>query len=220
MYPKAICHECEDSLNKFYCFRKVIIDTDRELKERLSVNIKVEDICKAESIYFDPNEEDSNEDFNEEDRNDGFNEEDPKEPTKSFNEEDPSDTSNEKDSCDDSINAEKKEKNSSKTCSECNVTFPSSTELWKHKRKNHVKPGICNICGVIVRSDNLKKHVRIHYQDTVSCKICKKKYKNAESLRSHLLIHKGLEFKCEICGKVSAVKSEHHRHMKSHKGMW
>lgn len=154
-----------------------------------SVNIKEEDVCKSEDIFFDENDDDPNDSFVDED------------------------------GCDEiESNSEKQSKKGPRTCSDCNVVFPSSADLWKHKRKNHVKPGICNICGVVVRADNLKKHVRIHYQDSVSCKICNKKYKNAESLRSHLLIHKGLEFKCDICGKVSAVKSEHHRHMKSHKG--
>lgn len=196
MFPKAICDECEDNLNKFYCFRKVIINTDKELKDRInnflkinSVKIEDQEICKSENIFYDENEDDPNEVFNEDD-------------------------------CDKTENNSLKlSKKSQKTCSECHVVFQSSADLWKHKRKNHVKPGICNICGVIVRADNLKKHVRIHYQDTVSCKVCNKKYKNPESLRSHLLIHKGLEFKCEICGKVSTVKSEHHRHMKSHEGM-
>lgn len=164
------------------------------MKERINNFIKIkqvkeENICKSEAIFFD-----------EHDQND--------------------DTLEEEDCMDDDIPPEKHKDKSkySKTCAECNITFLTSTELWKHKRKNHVKPGICNICGVIVRADNLKKHVRIHYQDAVTCKICSKKYKNAESLRSHLLIHKGLEFKCDICGKVSAVKSEHHRHVKSHEG--
>lgn len=198
VFPKSICNECEDNLNKFFCFRKVIINSDTELKERLNNltktnHIKVENHCKSENIYFDENDNDQNDD--------------------AFNDED---------DCDDTdFNPDKHETKLakySKTCSECNITFTTSTELWKHKRKNHVKPGVCNICGVIVRADNLKKHVRIHFQDTVSCKVCNKKYKNAESLRSHLLIHKGLEFKCDICGKVSAVKSEHHRHIKSHDG--
>lgn len=198
LFPKAICNECEDNLNKFYCFRKIIINTDKELKERMNNFIKVnhvkeENIYKSEDTFFDENDNDQD--------HDAFDEEE--------------------DSSDNEINPEKHKKKLSKyskTCSECNITFLTSTELWRHKRKNHVKPGVCNICGVIVRADNLKKHVRIHYQDTVPCKICNKKYKNAESLRSHLLIHKGLEFKCDICGKVSAVKSEHHRHVKSHEG--
>lgn len=199
VFPKAICNECEDNINKFYCFRKVIINTDKELKERLNNftktnQVKVENTCKSEHIFYDENDNDQNDTFHEEEEED----------------------------CDGSeFNQDKHEKKLSKyskTCSDCNVIFSTSTELWKHKRKNHVKPGVCNICGVIVRADNLKKHVRIHFQDTVSCKVCNKKYKNAESLRSHLLIHKGLEFKCNICSKVSAVKSEHHRHMKSHEG--
>lgn len=196
MFPNSICNECEDNLNKFYCFRKVIINTDRELKERvndlLKINqIKEESVCKSEEIFFDENDEDQTDD--------------------DFNDDDYGDTEN-------SPEKERKMTKYSKTCKDCNITFSTSTELWKHKRKTHVKPGVCNICGVIVRADNLKKHVRIHYQDTVPCKICNKKYKNAESLRSHLLIHKGLEFKCDICGKISTVKSEHHRHVKSHEG--
>lgn len=191
-FPKAICYECEDNLNKFYCFRKVIINSDKELKERVNTVKEETVICKTEDLYLDENDNDQN------------------------------DNTFDEDDCDDpefdSVNGEKKLSKYPKTCPECNVTFLTSTELWKHKRKNHVKPGVCNICGVIVRADNLKKHVKIHFQGTVACKICHKKYKNAESLRSHLLIHKGLEFKCDICGKVSSVKSEHARHVKSHEG--
>lgn len=203
LFPKAICNECEDNLNKFYCLRKVIINTERELKHRLTNltklnNVNLKDECKSEDLFYGEYDNGSEEDQNEHVFND------------------------ESDDCHDSeYMPHKIEKNSklSKTCSDCNVTFSTSNDLWKHKRKCHVKPGVCNICGVIVRADNLKKHVRIHYQDTVACEICNKKYKNAESLRSHLLIHKGLEFKCDICGKVSTVKSEHHRHVKSHKGI-
>lgn len=175
----------------------MIINTDKELKERFNNcsktnQVKEEITYNSEDLYFDEIDNDQNDD--------------------SFDEEDESD--------DPLCNPSrcKKKSKGPKTCLECNITFTSGTELWKHKRKNHVKPGICNICGVVVRADNLKKHVRIHFQGTVACKICNKKYKNSESLRSHLLIHKGLEFKCDICGKVSSVKSEHHRHIKSHKG--
>lgn len=103
-------------------------------------------------------------------------------------------------------------------CSECNLTFSSRIKLNNHRRSVHMAPGVCNICGIVMRTDNLKRHVQMHSEGPVKCNICGKIFKNPESLRGHTLIHKGITYTCGICGKTSRVKSEHHRHLKTHTG--
>lgn len=103
-------------------------------------------------------------------------------------------------------------------CNECSLTFTSRIKLYNHRRSVHMPPGVCNICGIVMRTDNLKRHVQMHSEGPATCKVCGKEFKNPESLRGHTLIHKGIVYTCEICGKTSRVKSEHHRHVKTHTG--
>lgn len=105
-------------------------------------------------------------------------------------------------------------------CSVCDKTFSSRFKLYNHKRTEHMKPGVCNVCGMIVRSDNLKRHVQLHLETPIECKHCSKVFKNSESLRGHMLIHRGIIFTCEICEKNFKVKAEYKRHLKTHTGQY
>lgn len=204
--PVTVCEECVENINRFFCFRKIIINSDRELRERyenLQNNLfkisKDEHNCDTlESFdHFEGSTE-----FDNTDQEDIY--------IKTENTENVVKTPRKK--------CAKRKPPKVPTCIDCNVTFTSRLKLESHRRSSHCVPGICNICGVVVRTDNLKKHILTHSSDSVSCKICGKTLKNAESLRGHLLIHRGLTYTCEICGKVSRVKGEHSRHMKTHTG--
>uniref|UniRef100_A0A6P7GZS8 Zinc finger protein 568-like n=1 Tax=Diabrotica virgifera virgifera TaxID=50390 RepID=A0A6P7GZS8_DIAVI len=248
-HPAVICAACIEKVNKFYCFRKIIINSDVELREkceaitnsqnkistkrtrnsgkprkrvlkRKKVTKKVEngDEIKAEPAA----EEDSvlerlyiHEDDNA-DHEQTFKEE-LEAPDVNFNCKECSltfDTKIELYKHNKIYHRHKKPK--PLNCVECNLTFSSQNELANHRRNVHTAPGICNICGVVLRADNLKKHVQRHSEEPVTCKICMKVLKNSESLRGHLLIHKGTSFECEKCDKTFRLKSEYHRHLKKH----
>lgn len=103
-------------------------------------------------------------------------------------------------------------------CSECKEWFDSKLKLNNHKRSKHSLPGVCNICGTVVRSDNLSKHLRVHSDNPVKCKECGRLFKNSESLRTHRFVHSNRSYTCHICGRVFKLKGEHTRHLKIHSG--
>lgn len=105
-------------------------------------------------------------------------------------------------------------------CRECKQIFGSRFKLFNHRRTEHMTRGVCNICGRVVRSDNLKKHINLHSDGPCTCKECGKTFKNSESLRTHKFIHSENNYTCEICGKSFKLKSEHTRHLKKHEGRY
>lgn len=259
-YPTTICDECIDKLNQFYCFRKVIINTDNELKEKIECltskapekklpstkrkrtcdkSIKTKTPRNRRRINVIPTSNPKDDIKTEPAENDSYidrlvicepeNIKDDKTVKQETNRDEVTDQTLDCVQCSLTFVSEKEfniHKNSthrkynkkSKTleCPECNVTFSNLNQLSNHKRTTHTAPGICNICGVIVRADNLKKHVQKHSEGPVSCKICSKVLKNSESLRGHLLIHKGTSYECDQCEKTFRLKSEYHRHLKKH----
>ncbi|EFA02218.1 zinc finger protein 69 homolog B [Tribolium castaneum] len=198
-YPSSICQECVLNVNTLYNFRKVIINSDRELKERSLFNERLkparrnsETAIKTEELKPKLNETVQSEN----------------ESVCSFDELNPN---NVKETVKGAIAVMKMCK-----CNVCDKTFPSRFKLYNHKRTEHVAPGVCNVCGMIVRSDNLKRHVQLHLETPVECKHCGKVFKNSESLRGHMLIHRGIIYTCEICEKTFKVKAEYKRHLKTH----
>lgn len=103
-------------------------------------------------------------------------------------------------------------------CSECKESFDSKLKLNNHKRSKHYLPGVCNICGTVVRSDNLSKHLKVHSDNPVKCKVCNRLFKNSESLRTHKFLHSNNSYTCHICGREFRLKGEHTRHLKIHSG--
>lgn len=113
------------------------------------------------------------------------------------------------------IKNETQEKTKVYECKECNKEFSSRFKMFNH-RKLHTSKGVCNICGMVIRIDNLKRHILLHSETPVTCEVCGKIFKNSESLRSHKRIHMGITFTCEFCGRCFRVKSEYTRHLKAH----
>ncbi|KAJ8984354.1 hypothetical protein NQ317_003501 [Molorchus minor] len=219
-YPNSICEQCSNNINKLFCFRKVIINNDVELRERYNTLKRTNFTPKPRSKEneYQKDEETIKIEVDSEDSDtlnivDNFLE--VIEDTGANNEGDDN-SGVDKTKCNlDTIRKAIAKLNEPK-CVECGKLFSSRTKLYNHRRTYHMPPGVCNICGLVIRVDNLKRHVQMHSEGPVECSFCNKVFKNPESLRSHVLIHKGEVFTCEFCGKTSKVKSEHHRHLKTH----
>ncbi|KAL3267105.1 hypothetical protein HHI36_011245 [Cryptolaemus montrouzieri] len=232
-YPQKICRECLTNVNKLYNFRKVIQNADLELRERFAAEQRDKTIKRKPSQNTSKTKVDSDEEDEKplifiktelENANDNDNEINSWSPepdtgnndndcyiSEEDNQKGNDENSEEMDDCNSMLMPIKK-----CVCNECGIEFTSRFKLYNHRRTNHVVPGICNICGIVVRADNLRRHVQLHSEGPASCHHCGKIFKNSESLRGHLLIHRGHIFTCEKCGKTSKVRAEHRRHMKTH----
>ncbi|XP_023013261.1 uncharacterized protein [Leptinotarsa decemlineata] len=237
-YPSTICELCIENFNKFYCFREVVVKADKDLKDKCNKTLNtarkrsrtrshLDNDKKAKLRKLDKKPVNREKDTSAKQRVEceATIKDEPvefddtcREDSSSFDD-DKTDIKNEIENI--SLNDNDKTKKYRKKfklreCEECHLTFASYTDMYNHKRNVHLAPGICNICGVVVRADNLKKHVQSHSEDPIKCKICDKVLKNSGSLRGHLLIHKGQTYTCESCGRCFKVKSEYHRHLKKH----
>ncbi|XP_060530495.1 zinc finger protein 85-like [Cylas formicarius] len=199
--PSKICEECLKNILNFFNFRKVIIHNDVDLKERLETlkrtNYTSKPRSKVELDEFISGQAECDNIKNEISDTESI--------TKT---EDIQET-------DETLRRALAIKKIHR-CKDCKQMFNSKLKLNNHRRTEHTAPGVCNICGTMVRADNLKKHIKLHSEVPMACDECGKTFKNSESLRSHKLIHKGLAFTCEICGKTFKLKAEHGRHLKSH----
>lgn len=178
------------NVNTLYNFRKVIINNDKELRERsAALELGRGNVNEDNSAMFNYEDKRRNEDiFVPEIRDPKFS----------------------------SIEKDVLAKIKTSKCNICDETFASKYKLSQHKRKVHVQSGMCNVCGMLIRNDNLKRHVAVHLAGPAECNECGKVLKNFESLRTHKKIHKGDIFTCEICGKIFKIKSDYSRHFRSH----
>ncbi|XP_050506763.1 zinc finger protein 432-like isoform X1 [Diabrotica virgifera virgifera] len=93
------------------------------------------------------------------------------------------------------------------TCETCNLTFSDKQKFNLHSLKH--KKSQCHICSRIVRSGNLKKHIRLHTAGPSVCSTCGVTFKNFESLRGHIFHyhkHTAHQYICEECGKSFRIK--------------
>ncbi|KAF5275553.1 hypothetical protein FQR65_LT04156 [Abscondita terminalis] len=102
----------------------------------------------------------------------------------------------------------KNDDKSAMDCTECGLNFTSKKLFQQHRAKHRVDN--CPFCFVVMRRDNLKKHMQIHVESPEVCEICGKVAKNKESLRGHInyLHKKKAKTKCDYCEKE--FKSTHH----------
>ncbi|KAF2905145.1 hypothetical protein ILUMI_01020 [Ignelater luminosus] len=233
--PAKVCAECIVNINLCYNFRRVIINSDLELKDRYAFlkkeqcEIEINDINEesdaedsykinivkyenASSEYVDEEVEEADDLYVDTSTNNDKSKIELATLTKNINVSE-SDTN---------INVIKRihsNKSSSKNklykCDKCNF---ESTERRKYKNheQNHLMK-ICNICGKFISAPNMRKHITTHTDQPVACKECGKICKNNESLRGHVIIHKGINRKCKICGEAYTERAAYVAHMKTHK---
>ncbi|XP_050299761.1 zinc finger protein 99-like [Anthonomus grandis grandis] len=207
--PSHICDECFENINGFYCFRKILLHSDYDLKSRLET-------LKRTNYKPKPRSKPAFDDLDYDNENHSIASDSPSLSSLDIKEEKPP----EKDP--DEVARENAEilrtlvlKKLFK-CRACDQVFKSKFKLNNHKRAEHTAKGVCNICGIVVRIDNLKKHIKLHSDQPCTCDECGRVFKNSESLRTHKFVHTGNSYTCEICGKCFKLRSEHTRHLKKH----
>lgn len=225
--PNSVCEECLSNINKLYNFRRVIQNSDLELKERLHAlenakstlqNTNSEEL-KDETIdiTFMKREiqADGDDCIKNENQVSNLNEV-PENATKTLIHK----TRSKSESaimrtsayCTNNIYR----KGRPYYCKECNFTCTGHLAWKKHQQSKHFECATCKICGKIMRKENLSKHVKNHSNGHV-CKECGECFRNYQNLRTHTYErHKGTELHCEICGKVFYYHGDLNRHVKHH----
>ncbi|XP_029019247.1 zinc finger protein 665-like isoform X2 [Betta splendens] len=107
-------------------------------------------------------------------------------------------------------------------CSICSQSFPTSSELWEHK-KSHVtsKRYICQQCGdgfdsLLARS----KHRQLHQvKHQFKCPHCEKTYTRRSDVKRHLSTHTGERpYQCNQCNKRFSLRFMLIKHLRVHTG--
>lgn len=105
-------------------------------------------------------------------------------------------------------------------CAECGEMFGQDAYAFKLHRAKH-KNSQCNICGIVIRSVNMKKHIESHTGESSICELCGAVCKSL-SLRSHIYyMHEqpADKFKCDQCSRSFRRKFRLVQHkMKAHTG--
>ncbi|XP_072385252.1 uncharacterized protein [Diabrotica undecimpunctata] len=106
-------------------------------------------------------------------------------------------------------------------CETCNLSFSDKNSFTVHNRK-HEKTK-CDICSRLVRSDNMKRHIRLHTAGPSVCSICGATFKNFDCLRCHVFHyhkHTAQQYICEECGRGFRMKHSFVLHKKKvHMGL-
>ena len=119
-------------------------------------------------------------------------------------------------------------------CDICCSRFRTINSVGHHKKIEHrvgVKRTIsCNKCVKIIKTNNLRAHMKLHVERTIRCKLCykgftKKKYleghekvihKNETELLSTEITEKDLKHKCSNCELKFITEQLLDRHTKDH----
>ena len=103
------------------------------------------------------------------------------------------------------------------------IGFKSSTKLWNHMYKSHIKTKedfFCSLCNnkAFKKAFNFQLHMLIHLEEQPEkCRFCSKAFRTKPSLRKHELIHTGLKlFLCPQCNSRFKTKDELKQHKISH----
>ncbi|KAK9870265.1 hypothetical protein WA026_006353 [Henosepilachna vigintioctopunctata] len=100
-------------------------------------------------------------------------------------------------------------------CEHCNLEFEDKSSAYLHKLKH--KKSKCKICGILIRSDNMGKHLDTHTSGPRVCDLCGITCKNVESLRGHIFyMHRQTadQYKCDQCDKSFRMKYKLDLHKK------
>ncbi|KAG5666440.1 hypothetical protein PVAND_014468 [Polypedilum vanderplanki] len=109
-------------------------------------------------------------------------------------------------------------------CKTCLKGYKQKRLLEEHIRSKHTGQRIfkCSFDGcesAYFSMSAVRKHLKSHEFENVTCEMCGKIYKNLSSLNAHVrLSHSKIEFKCEIekCEKIFKSKCFLKNHLKSH----
>ena len=103
------------------------------------------------------------------------------------------------------------------------IGLKSSTKLWNHMYKYHIKTKedfFCSLCNnkAFKQAFNFQLHMLIHLEEQPEkCRFCSKAFRTKPSLRKHELIHTGLKlFPCPLCNSRFKTKDELKQHKISH----
>eukprot|EP00058_Branchiostoma_floridae_P019874 XP_002605364.1 hypothetical protein BRAFLDRAFT_278495 [Branchiostoma floridae] len=106
------------------------------------------------------------------------------------------------------------------TCKDCNMKFPSKTQLYNHRSRAHLSLKECEVCGKLFDLSRLDDHMKTHMGEEAKvykCTLCPASFKWSQTLRRHQSIHEGLK-KCSECKKDYRGSRQLKRHMaKAHK---
>lgn len=227
--PSQICNDCVNNINKFFNFRKVIINNELDLKDRL-LALKNEKVSEEITLQVTESVEENDVVQNiEMIKCETKNSEKEAIQTQVSNSESISTEEivlkglkrRKKPTTLDNpglrirriklVSISRKQK--IYKCTKCD--FQSDlTEMKRHKTAMHYTIGVCNICGKSMRTDNLARHVKDH--EGYKCPQCGKHCKYYAILRAHLNDHKGINLPCDICGKIFHYSGDLNLHRKKH----
>ncbi|XP_029940580.1 zinc finger protein 883-like isoform X2 [Salarias fasciatus] len=114
------------------------------------------------------------------------------------------------------------------TCSLCEVRFPGSLALQRHRCGALDKTFVCSLCpSTFECRRSLSEHESLHagVRDFV-CEVCGETFLSAASLATHRVTHMQTEqrreapksFACRVCGKGCSHRSALKHHMLTHSG--
>ena len=104
-------------------------------------------------------------------------------------------------------------------CEHCEKQFGHKSTLDTHLSITHDKSEEqCNICGKMLNSKYLRKHILFNHENNKSskCDICEKEFTIREMLNNHLLSHSmnSKSFKCDCCEKDLTTKRALREHIR------
>ncbi|XP_074037525.1 uncharacterized protein isoform X1 [Leptinotarsa decemlineata] len=109
------------------------------------------------------------------------------------------------------------------SCSIGRMQENSLDESLNNFHKAKYKKTKCHICSRLIKSNNIKKHIRLHSAGPSVCQICGVTCKNFESLRGHIFNqHKSSpkQYECKECGQGFRFKDKLRLHKKkAHMGL-
>lgn len=104
-------------------------------------------------------------------------------------------------------------------CKDCGKCFTQHASLQSHRESYHEDYRVdttCHLCGKHIQGrTKYYKHMKLHTEQRVQCKICNRPLKNQKYLDIHMLRHTGVKsYSCEICAASFYTYCELYNHRK------
>ncbi|KAK9885890.1 hypothetical protein WA026_013765 [Henosepilachna vigintioctopunctata] len=108
-------------------------------------------------------------------------------------------------------------------CGICSKAISKRKAYWDHMamHRHLKKKAICEVCGAIVVSLHLKRHMLVHQEKTHMCQYCGKGYVQKNTLTDHVKRkhegqQKNMNTLCFICGKLCNDLKHLTTHLNTH----